>query len=353
MQVDVIREDDPSWDEQLKGVAHDVYHLAGYHGLERRRGNGEPHLAVVDDGRARLLWPYLLRSIDIDGTPTGFTDITSAYGYVGPLTAGAVDGDFFAGAWSHLSQRWRQQGVVSVFTRFHPVLDNGGQATGWRSPDGWGDGADGVSEVGETVSIDCTLPNEQVTSAYAKPLRQHLANAARIGYVTDEDLTWDGLDEFVQVYTESMDRNAAGDFYRFTADDFTFLRKELPENLHLLLTRGGDEVAAGGLLTESSGIVQVHLMGTATAFLPTSPGKALLDGAQRWARSRGYPLLHLGGGRGGRHDSLFRFKREFSRRRHTFSVGRWVLNAAAYVDLSRRRGCPRDAATLAAGFFPA
>jgi hypothetical protein len=352
MQVRVIRGDDPSWDAQFQDAARDVYHLAGYHRLELRRGNGQPHLAVVDDGRARLMWPYLLRSIEIDGTPTGFSDITSAYGYAGPLTAGAADAAFLSDAWTHLWQWWGLQGIVSVFTRFHPVLNNRELAAGWRSPDVWGDGGDGVGDVGETVSIDCTLPDEQVTSMYAKPLRQHLANAARIGYLTDEDTEWHDLEEFVRVYSESMDRNGAGDFYRFTADDFDFLREALPDRLHLLLTRKDDEVVAGGLLTESSGIVQVHLMGTATAHLSTSPGKALLDGAQRWARSRGYPALHLGGGRGGRHDSLFRFKREFSRRRHVFSVGRWVLNAAAYVDLCQMRDSMQQA-TTGGDFFPA
>jgi hypothetical protein len=353
MQVAVIRGDDSSWDAQFQEVAHDVYHRRGYHRLERRRGNGEPQLAVVDDGRARLLWPYLLRTIEIDGAPTGFTDVTSAYGYAGPLAGGAVDADFLSAAWSHLWQWWGLQGVVSVFTRFHPVLNNRELATEWRSPAVWGDRPDGVSEIGETVSIDCTLPDDQVTSAYAKPLRQHLANAARIGYATGEDPTWQGLDEFVRVYEESMDRNGAGNSCRFTAEDFTFLREALPDRLHLLLTRSDGEVVAGGLFTESSGIVQAHLTGTATASLPTSPAKALLDGAQRWARSRGYPVLHLGGGRSGRHDSLFRFKREFSRRRHVFATGRWVLNTAVYADLCRMRTSPRGQVPGTSDFFPA
>jgi hypothetical protein len=354
MQITVLGRDASSWDVQLQDVARDVYHLGGYHRLERRRGNGEPQLAVVEDGRARLVWPYLLRSIEIGGVATGFTDITSAYGYVGPLALGPVDDDFLSAAWDQLRQWWVLRGVVSVFVRFHPILNNRELGIAWRSPAAWSEGPDdGVTDVGETVSIDCTLPDEQVTSVYAKPLRQHLANAARIGYVTDEDLEWRDLDEFVRVYTESMDRNGAGSFYRFTAEDFAFLRDELPDRLHLLLTRRGEEIVAGGLFTESSGIVQAHLMGTATAHLSTSPGKALLDGAQRWARSRGYPVLHLGGGRGGRRDSLFRFKREFSRRRHVFSTGRWVLNAAAYKDLCRTCDTRQGPATDAGNYFPA
>jgi hypothetical protein len=353
MKVAVIGPDDPSWDVRLQDVARDVYHLAGYHCLERRRGIGEPQLAIVDNGRARLAWPYLLRPLEIGGVATDVTDVTSAYGYAGPLAWGAVDDDFLCAAWGQLQQVWAQQRAVSLFTRFHPLLDNSRLCLALPSPTAGQGGPDGVRDVGETVSIDCTLPDEQVTSAYAKPLRQHLANAARIGYVTGEDDQWQDLDEFVRVYTESMDRNAAGDFYRFAAEDLAFLRKALPGQLHLLLTRKGDEVVAGGLFTESSGIVQAHLMGTASAHLPTSPGKALLDGAQRWARAQGHRVLHLGGGRGGRRDSLFRFKREFSRRRHTFSIGRWILDAPAYADLCRRRGFRDESLTGVDGYFPA
>lgn len=295
------------------------------------------------------MWPYLLRRIVVDGVDTGRTDVTSAYGYAGPLAFGpGLDASFLAAAWQEMLGQWRAQGVVSVFARFHPLLGNHELA---QALSGSVEGVDGVLDVGQTVSVDCTVSDETVMADYARPLRRHLANAAEIGYVTAEDVSWSDLPEFVRIYDESMDRNGAGDFYRFTADDFAFLRDALPGRVHLLLTRTAGEVVAGGLFTESSGIVQAHLMGTATAYLSTSPGKALLDGARRWARDAGYTVLHLGGGRGGRSDSLFRFKREFSKRRHPFAVGRWIVDPAMYVELSLQHDPAGDGPST--GFFPA
>jgi hypothetical protein len=352
MQVTTLRATDPAWDECLAGTRHDVYHTAGYHRFEQLRGGGVAYLAVVETAADHLVWPYLLRPIEIPGGPSGCCDVTSAYGYSGPLAWGRQVAEFLHPAWNAVQEVWRAQRAVSVFTRLHPLLDNRGLAQSFVSPADADSG--GVLELGETVSIDCLASDESVVSAYARPLRRHLENAARLGYVTEEDVAWTDVAEFVRVYDESMDRNTAGNDYRFTREDFEFLRTALPGQVHLLLTRGeGGEVVAGGVFTQSSGIVQAHLMGTATAHLATSPGKALLDDARRWAAAAGCEVLHLGGGRGGRHDSLFRFKREFSRRRHVFAVGRWILDAGAYAELRQAHDPQAPTDTGPSSFFPA
>ncbi len=108
----------------------------------------------------------------------------------------------------------------------------------------------------------------------------------------------------------------------------------LGNELHLFLTALDGRIAATGLFTEHRGIVQAHLVGTDDDFREWSPLKLLLDDVRRWASERGNDVLHLGGGVGGRDDSLLAFKRRFSPQSHRFSVGRWVLDPAAYADLA-------------------
>ena len=81
--------DDPSqWDEQLRYVDHDFYHTAAYHQFSEEQGEGKAFLAVYREGdNRRLLWPYLLRRIDGLGSG-GYFDVTSVYGYPGPLGVG-------------------------------------------------------------------------------------------------------------------------------------------------------------------------------------------------------------------------------------------------------------------------
>jgi lipid II:glycine glycyltransferase (peptidoglycan interpeptide bridge formation enzyme) len=132
------------------------------------------------------------------------------------------------------------------------------------------------------------------------------------------------------------------------------LREALGGRLHLLVTRSQDAVGAACLFTELDGIVQAHLAGTNEDLRHLSPLKVLLDDARSWARSRGDHVLHLGGGRAGKEDSLFAFKARFSSSRHAFHTGRWILEPRLYQDLVATRW--RSLGTCEStrdGYFPA
>lgn len=113
---------DPLWQDCLRAVRQDIYHGAGYHAFEEHLGHGEAYLAVIEEGARRLAWPYLLRLV---GKDRGHTDVTSVYGYPGPLGLGVAPGDpFIDAAWIDLRRLWSEQGAVTAFTRFNPLLGN-------------------------------------------------------------------------------------------------------------------------------------------------------------------------------------------------------------------------------------
>ena len=125
--IQVIPATSPEWAEWLAAVAHDFYHTAAYHRFSQACGEGEAFLAIYGDRAKFVAWPYLLRRVaDSAGLESSrFTDVTSVYGYPGPLVCNcADDGVFLASAWEALVKVWRKQDVVTVFTRFHPVLEN-------------------------------------------------------------------------------------------------------------------------------------------------------------------------------------------------------------------------------------
>src|SRR5262249_30668920 len=126
-KVELFAASDPAWDDYLSVAKRDIYHLAAYHTYAEGSGEGEAMLIIVG-GRGRGVgWPYLLRRIDaVEGLAgTDATDVTSVYGYPGPIAWGCQPGDsFLAEAWQHILEVWRQQRVVSAFTRFHPLLGN-------------------------------------------------------------------------------------------------------------------------------------------------------------------------------------------------------------------------------------
>ncbi len=359
----LLRPGDPEWDATLDRAPHDIYHTAGFHRWSEEAGEGTAYLAIVGNATRGLAWPYLLRGVaDVAGlADAAATDVTSVYGYPGPVAWGVEPGDaFLPVARAAIRDAWRSQGVVAAFTRFHPILRNaellgdgslGGSALG------------GVLASGDTVSIDATIDDAAALAGYNSNHRRDIRAARAAGLATHHDDEWTHLDDWARLYRETMVRASAAESYFIGRAAIERLRERLGEALHLFVVQHDDRIVAAGLFLEYQGIVQTHLIGTDEAALNLSPYKVLLDDVRGWAHRRGDRMLHLGGGRGGQDDSLMRFKAGFSKRRHAFHTGRWVLDRDAYVDLelAHRTAAAAgngpegpDAATpWDTGFFPA
>jgi hypothetical protein len=280
------------------------------------------------------------------------TDVTSVYGYPGPLAWGCHPGDdFLSLAWRALLGLWREQRVVAVFTRFHPLLGNAILAADFQVT-AESEGDPGVTALGPTVSIDCTLDDGAARADYDPKARRLIDRSQMDGVSTVEDVEWARLDEFARLYRETMVRNNAPASFFFDHSDFARLRAALPDNVHLLTTVRGDDVVAAGILMEFGRIVQTYLSASDRGTHP-SPKPLFYDDARRWARSRGNNVLHIGGGRGSREDSLLAFKGQFSSRRHTFHIGRWILDQPMYRTLADARMAGERTLLLdEEGFFP-
>lgn len=355
--MELLTPSQPAWDDRLAVARRDIYHLAGYHAYAEGSGEGEPMLITVGDRERGLAWPYLLRRIDaMEGLAgTDATDVTSVYGYPGPIAWGCQPGDpFLAGAWQEILEVWRQQRVVSAFTRFHPLLGNAAIVAELPPPADRAGMPLPLVPGGPTVSIDCRMDDGAARRGYAKVLRQEIDAARRAGLVTEVDEDWSEIETFTRLYGETMVRSGAGAEYTLRLSDVRRLRAALGGRLHLLVTRWKEAVGAVCLFTELDGIVQAHLAGTNEDLRHLSPLKVLLDDARSWARSRGDHVLHLGGGRAGNEDSLFAFKARFSPNRHAFYTGRWILEPRLYREFVAARWRSLGACdSTGEGYFPA
>ena len=135
------------------------------------------------------------------------------------------------------------------------------------------------------------------------------------------------------------------------------LSKSLGRVLKLFVVKMPDgEVISGGLFTLCNGIVQYHLGGTRNTALKLSPTVLIFDTVRRWSPKNGAHTFHLGGGVGGKTDSLFQFKAQFSRRRHEFVTWRWIVAQETYRELSRQKqlsDLERGLRAISPSFFPA
>jgi hypothetical protein len=149
-----------------------------------------------------------------------------------------------------------------------------------------------------------------------------------------------------------MDRVGASAYYRFDGSYFEGLRQWLGERIHLGVVEIEGAVAGGALFVETGGLVDYHLSATDEARVRERPTKLLLHFMRTWARERGNRLMHLGGGLGGREDSLFDFKSGFSSVRHPYRTLRLVTDETRYDELVRERD-PDAGSNDPSAFFPA
>ena len=193
-----------------------------------------------------------------------------------------------------------------------------------------------------------------IRSGYSESLRRQIKSYRKeADQVTTDDVEWKDVTEFTELYHRTMSRNGANGYYFFDVGNFRRLHAALGEHVHLMLTRANGVLGAAGVFTEYGGIVQEHLMAADGALAAISPYKVQLDDVAIWAHERGNRVLHLGGGRGAREDSLFEFKRRFSPRRHEFSTGRWVLDRARVDELTRaQRRAVADRGEIDRDYFP-
>ncbi len=325
-QTWLLRPDDSAWDAWVSDAPHDFYHLSAYHRFAEQMGEGEAYLAVHGTAERFFAWPYLLR--DVDGW---YRDATSVYGYPGPVGLGLEDTDFLARAWDAFGALWAGQRIATLFTRFHPILANHRWCESLHGSDEPAGGE--LLHLGRSVSIDLTPERDARRQSYQKNLRQEIRASERAGLRVELDADWAHYPTFAALYRQTMDRNQASGRYLFSDEYFDALRSALKDQAHLAVAFVDDEPACIMLFTLCNTIAQAHLTGVNPAFAKLSPLKALIDGVAELARSSGAQRLHLGAGRGGHEDSLFRFKSHFSSVHHEFTLGRWILNGTIHDTL--------------------
>ncbi len=343
----VIPASSPEWNSCLAPAVHDFFHTRQYHELWQESGRCEARLAVYGTHERFLAWPYIIGEV---GPASGLVDITCVYGYAGPVLYHCeTDDTFLLSAWNALLELWRSQHVVSVFTRFHPVLKNHRWMERISAQSSFGPA--GVYSHGQTVAIDLSLSEAETWKNYERKLRQKLRRCASFGFVSALDDDWRHLDEFVCLYQQTMQRNSAAPFYFFPRDHFLRLKAALGPHGTMLVTKYGERVVAGAILIEYRGIGHLYLSASDDEFAHLSPSKLMTHDSAMWARQRGVRCFHMGGGRGNSNDSLFSFKASFSPQRLGFYTGRWVLEAEQYENLTERRRLEAGG-ELAGDYFP-
>ena len=309
------------------------------------------HLFHYAEAEHVIALPLVLRSLEDAGAGferSRWTDATSVYGYVGPVSSDTNIPEAVIENFQAALRQWLERlRVVSVFSRLNPFLSQR------RLLAGLGE----CEAIAHTVSIDLTVPPGVQRSRFRRSHREAANRLRRQGVACTHEPDGVHLDDFVRIYYQNMRRVGASESYFFPPEYFEQHRRALGSRLHCFVCRHQGEVLCGGLFVTCQGNVQYHLGATLDEALKMAPMKLLMDEVRLWATARGERRFHLGGGATSHpDDSLLFFKKGFAGDIHDFCVWRWILHPELYQQLcdeKHQRNERLAVRNVSARYFPA
>lgn len=331
MKIITFRNRD-EWNQIIKSFPQwDIYYLYEYAESLQGHGDGVPILIYSEEQKGRLA--YVMMQNDIaEFSPfcnnldrEKYYDWTTPYGYGGPLLDGNVDAEWMENFIRKLKKYCREHNIVTQFFRYHPLLQN--QKLMESCCD--------VIYMKKTIYID--TEDEELIFKNMTPNNRNMVRKARKNNVT---VFWDRgehLDEFLEIYTATMDNHHATDYYYFERTYFEYLIKQMEGHLVFFYAVYEGQIISTSIFLYNDRFMHYHLSGTLPQYRKLAGANLVLTEAANWAAKHKIKEFHLGGGVD-EDDSLLRFKKHFNRNGEIdFCIGRTIFDQEKFDFLVEQR----------------
>lgn len=338
-----------NWDQIVKGFNNfDIYYLTDYLKVFKIHGDGEPLLFYYEDKNFKAMNVVMKRDIAIDKRFTGkiapntFYDIMTPYGYGGFLIEGNITQESLKELDNEYSSLCQEEGIISEFVRFHPVNKNSEDVKAIYD----------ISMLGKTITMQLNSKDQilsNLTSEKRKRIRKAKKSGVKIYWGRNSEL----IAEFIRLYNSTMDTNNAEDYYYFEKEFFTSILYDLKYHSSIFYAVDDKErIVAMAIFLFTNRQINCFLSASDKKLDNLALTNLIMYEVACWGSENGYNTLHMGGGVGGKEDSLYSFKKAFNKNSSTsFLIGKKIFNEEKYRKLVEIRQEKDDfnADTL---FFP-
>lgn len=324
-------EQSDKWDAIVRSFHdYDIYWLSGYVKAFEIHGDGIPLLFYYEDNAIRGINVVMKRDISEDKHFNGkierdkYYDFASPYGYGGWIVEGKNSEKLFSAY-----EKWCiDNGIISEFVRFHPVIENQKYSQGQYE----------IVPLGNTVVMDLSSPEVIWTNIHSKN-RNMIRKALKNGIVIYSGRFPEIYRIFREIYNDTMDKDNAAEYYYFGEEFYESILNDLPQNAQVFYAVFNDKVIAASIMLAANGYMNYHLSGSIKKYANLAPSNLLLYKAALWGNANGCRSLYLGGGVGSGNDSLFKFKKSFYKpdNEKRFYIGKKIFLQDRYDELLEMR----------------
>lgn len=308
----------------------DIYFEKDYGRLYEEIEGGKCEVFNFQSELGQVQHLFLKRAIPTKLGDEAFYDLTTPYGYGGPVIT-----EFVKGKKAQLTEAFhsafrsycKEQNVVSEFIRFHPVLKNADDFTSYCD----------VIYKRNTLQTNLADHDDPILNEFSSSCRRDIRHALKVGVEFKVTPSPEDLKGFKEIYHSTMKRNEAKPIYFFNDVYFSNCLKYFKNNLVLVEVIYEGRTIGMSLNFSYGDFLHVHLSGTLQEFHRFSPAYVLQYALALWGKENGKKLIHLGGGRTGeKDDKLFLFKKKFSRNKELeYFVGQKIWNPEIYKSLCK------------------
>lgn len=352
MTRSVLRPQDPTdrakWIALLDALpAHqrDLHYHPDYLAIYERTYPETAHLIVWHGGQGALFQPVIARPVP----GTARNDLSSVYGYGGPLSVGEVGPDDIDAFQDALLSFAAGTGAVAEFCLLHPAFTD---AQSRLLPKD-----NRLTYRKEVVVADLSASLPEIWARIEERQRKAALTARKAGIeIATSDLSDAHMDAYHQLYLRTMQAVGARPFWHFPDRYFHNCRDCLgPENVTLFNAVKDGRVVASFFHVHMYDTVYYHFSCSEPDARKLNPTALLMLDSLIWAKSAGFRLFHMGGGRTDGADSLFTFKHAFSGQTLPLYSTQRILDPIAYERLTaatKLRETEAHGAPLDSAFFP-
>lgn len=315
----------------------DIFYTLEWAKLFEKQIGGKAEIFKFGNGEKEIVFPFIKRRINdlpfASSLESEYFDITSPYGYGGIFVSAEAkkDKDFLSQFFKSWDDYCHRENIVSEFIRFHPLDQNHEMFGNLYS----------IKQINENVVLDLTPSEEEILADMDKrhcySIRRAVKNGVRI--VWDKEFAH--MADFRKLYSLTMDRDTASQFYYFGEDFFDNLKNSFSESIKLVFAELNGKIVATSLFIFNPDNVYYFLSGANNEALFVCANHLLLYNVALEAKCVGKKFFNLGGGLT-KNDSLSLFKAGFSKIKMPFFVGTRIDNQIIYDKLVRLAGIKEE-----------
>lgn len=265
---------------------------------------------------------FIMRKIPWQVDGISYYDIVTPYGYGGPLAENVTNITLLIEEYKDAFSKYcKNHNIICEFIRFH-LYDNVDIRENYY---------------GTTLHLlDNVVVNTQgdfennIWASYAHKVRKNVKKALKNGLSIIIENNINHLDDFLNIYHSTMDRNNANNYYYFSDKYFKSIAELLPNNFMYFHVVKDNKICSTELVLHSEKYAYSFLGGTLNEYYEFRPNDFLKNEIIRWCNENGKERFILGGGYH-KDDGIYKYKKCFTSDPDVpFYIGKHIFDEEVY-----------------------